>query len=139
MSTPDPDDVPNSEAFKNALLAIRSDITPAQHKMLKAHCLAAEHRITATQLATAAGFANFNAANLQYGFLGKALGEQLSFTPTLRNNGEPVWTSVLATGERPSDTGASEHYVWTMRPQVVEALLSLPWGIKARSHETGNG
>jgi len=133
MSTPTIETVPTCEAFKNALLAIRSDITPAQHKMLKAHCLADGHCLTATQLAAAADFANYSAANLQYGFLGKALGQRLGFTPAMRHNGEPVWTSVLATGQSPTDSAANEHFIWTMRPEVVEALMSLPWGIKPKS------
>jgi hypothetical protein len=139
MSNQTTESVPSSEAFKNALLAIRADITPAQHRMLKAHCLAERHRITATQLAAAAEFPTYGAANLQYGLLGKSLGQRLGFTPPLRHdNGEPIWTTVLATGESPSGAATNEHFVWLMRPELVEALISLPWGIKPKTDASGN-
>ncbi|HWB06283.1 MAG TPA: hypothetical protein VG796_24885 [Verrucomicrobiales bacterium] len=73
MSAPSKQPVPNSSAFKNALLAIRADITSAQHAMLKAHCLAEGNCLTATQLATAAGYKNHRGINLHYGNLGRAL------------------------------------------------------------------
>ena len=44
-----------------------------QRAMLRAHYEAPGRKITATQLAQAAGFANFSAANLQYGLLGAML------------------------------------------------------------------
>lgn len=56
MSAPSKQHVPIGSAFKNALLAVHSDITSAQHAMLKAHCLAEGNCLTATQLAAAAGY-----------------------------------------------------------------------------------
>jgi len=138
MSAPTKQPVPNSSAFKNALLAIQSDITSAQHAMLRAHCLAEGHCLTATQLAAAAGYKNHSAINLHYGNLGKALAQHLGFSWVMFFQGEPVWTSVLATDGGPSASSADQHYVWKMRPELVEALLSLPWGINTGAPTTIN-
>ena len=104
--------------------------------MLKAHLEAPDHCITATELAAAAGYANWSAANLQYGLLGQAVAQDLNFNPRRRGDGTTIWTTTLAdaaghlsddldpaslhrTMERREDDA---HFEWTMRPQVVEAL-----------------
>jgi hypothetical protein len=136
MNAPSKEPVPNSSAFKNALLAIHPDITSAQHEMLKAHCLAESHCLTATQLAAAAGYKNHGAINLHYGNLGKTLAQHLGFSWVMFSKGEPVWTSVLATGAAPSASSPDQHFVWKMRPELVEALMSLPWGLNSGVHPT---
>lgn len=47
--------------------------------------------------------------------------------------GEPIWTSVLATEGVLSVSHTDQHFVWKMRPELVEALLSLPWGINSET------
>jgi len=51
----------------------RITMSDGQEAMLLAHLNAADHCITATELAEAAGYENYNAANLQYGKLGQML------------------------------------------------------------------
>ncbi len=125
-----PTEIPSAARFKEALLALRP-INDNHLKMLREHFRAPGHRLTATQLAEAAGYADYGAANLQYGKLGREIGEYLSFPPPLvSDDGQPYYTSVLASGERGTGTGADAHYVWTMRPELIAALSELPWGFK---------
>ena len=140
MATPDPaaedapaDDnaVPEKSAYRAALLAIRGEISDGQHAMLRAHATADGQRLTATELAEAAGYATHSSANLHYGKLGKTLGEQLGFTPPMsRKGGGPVWTNVLATGDEDAAAVSAADFVWTMRPPLYDALMDLPWGIR---------
>jgi hypothetical protein len=126
MSSP-----PTTEQFKQALLALRP-VSPKHFAMLKAHFRAAERAMTATQLAEAAGYANYSAVNMQYGMFGKAIAEHLGLgAPMHKEDGEPVWTSVIAAGP-PGETD-SPHYVWTLRPELAAALTELPWGFVKRA------
>lgn len=59
-------------AYVTALEAIRP-ITEGQRRMLAAHYRAPNKIITATQLAKAAGYADYRGANIQYGALGKLI------------------------------------------------------------------
>ena len=60
-----------------ALKKIMPSLSDGHLAMLKAHCRAPNRCLTATQLADAAGYANDSAANLQHGFVGKLLWEEL--------------------------------------------------------------
>jgi hypothetical protein len=109
-------------------------LPPSYEAMLDAHLAAPDYSITATQLAEAAGFENYNAANLHYGKLGEMLSRELGWLPPKRDNGDYIWTAVIAgwPGE-PSlaeldramqRADATNHFEWQMRPQVVQALSS---------------
>lgn len=125
-SSPAP--VATVEQYKKALLAVRDSGLPASHLvMLKAQCRAPNSTITATQLAEAAGFKNYNAANLQYGTLASNVAAALGYNPEKRPDGTPMcWTtlsySVADTTEQ--DTG---HFQFIMRPEFIEALRSMRW------------
>jgi hypothetical protein len=124
------DSVPDSTQFREALLTLRSEFSTGHHAMLKAHCRADGRRLTPAQLAKAARYPKHNTANLHYNKLGKLIGEHLRFTPPMRKrNKDAIWANVLATGEAPSDDVCQPNFVWTLRPELAEALLSLPWGI----------
>ncbi|MEI7823467.1 MAG: hypothetical protein WCK55_21370 [Verrucomicrobiota bacterium] len=124
--------IPSVTQFKEALLALRP-LDDTQMKMLRAHYLAAEHRLTATQLAEAAGSSSHSTTNLHYGKLGRAVGAYLSFQPPQQNtDGSPLYTSVIASGEPGLGIADAAHYVWTMRPELVAALSELPWGFKPK-------
>lgn len=104
----------------------------AYEAMLDAHLNAPDHCITATQLADAAGYENYNAANLHYGKLGQMLAEELNYNPPLREDGTVIWTATIAGWDEAADTDRLDramqrreddgHFEWIMRPQVVEAL-----------------
>ena len=116
-----------ADHFKQALLAQRDAITDGYRAMLKAHYQADEHTLTATELANSAGYGNYSAANLHYGTLGRLLGSHLPMEPQRREDGTPIWTTILATGN--PDCLEDERYQWIMRPELVQALRDLPWGM----------
>lgn len=128
---------PSVEAYGEALRAL-GRLPEGHQAMLDAHLAAPDHVITATQLAEAAGYQSYSAANLQYGTLGCRLAEELDWHPPRRKDGSPIWTYALATDA--ADAGSDAHpddeqvddaresspeFQWRMRPQVVEALRNL--------------
>lgn len=109
-------------------------LAPGYEAMLDAHLRATDQLITAPQLAEAAGYANWSAANLHYGTLGRRLADEMGYNPPKRENGTPIWTYTLATAagegelEREQLIASFERYIedphfeWLLRPQVIEAL-----------------
>jgi hypothetical protein len=98
--------------------------------MLDAHLNAPDHCITATQLAEAAGYENYNAANLHYGTLGEMVSKETGYIPRRTTTGPTISTYALATDARETCPDAArrlaadhgDEFVWHLRPQVVEAL-----------------
>jgi len=91
------------EQFKSALLAVRDKNMASTHlDMLRAQCRAPNSTITSTRLAEAAGYQNYNAANLQYGTLANKVAEPLGFSPAARADGSLMWWTTLSY----SDEGA---------------------------------
>ena len=120
---------PTSGKYKKALRQMMTDghFENTQYRtMLKAQYEAKNHSITATQLAEAAGYANYNAANLQYGTLGKLMGHNLGFLPPKRQNGERMWWCTLSNGND-SDSNPDGHFEFVMRKELAEALEKLGW------------
>jgi predicted HNH restriction endonuclease len=113
--------MPSVEEFIQALKSV--DVKSGQSQMLKAHYNAENKVITSTQLAKAAGYKGYQAANLWYGKLGKSLGLALGTTPDhTYNDGTPIWTFILADGWR---IGQEDEWEWRMRPELVSALEKL--------------
>ena len=116
-------ETPEADEYVGALRTMLSDFTDGHLAMLKAHYNAAEQCITATQLAEAAGYSSYGAANLQYGNIGKSVYEELLMALPKRKDGSPIYTYALATA---GDTkGGEEHWVWKLRPEVSAALEAL--------------
>lgn len=121
--------VPTAVEYQEALEVLADKITDAQRAMLKAHYHAkkadvredrADRTLTVIELAKAAGFPDFGAANLQYGLLGRKVAEQLGYKPPIPDDrDDTVWTFALATGVRRIEGGLWE---WTLRPEVADAL-----------------
>jgi hypothetical protein len=134
ISTPamNPSDTPSPiatvEQFKRALLTLRDKGLPASHlAMLRAQCQSPNSTITATQLAEAAGYQNYNAANLQYGTLAFNVAGVLGYTPERRSDGSPRWWTTLSyavDGTAEPDTG---HFQFIMRPELVITLREMRW------------
>ncbi len=125
--------IATKEEYQKALLNLRDAGRFRNTKyrdMLKAHYLADKHTITATQLANAVGYANFNAANLQYGLLAHEIAKELNYQPTKRDNGESMWFLAIASGHKPSDDTSNGHYEFVMRPELIEALEQMPGWLK---------
>jgi predicted HNH restriction endonuclease len=125
----DPTPIATGEQFKRALLAIRDrdGISPTELGMLRTHCRAPKHTITATKLAHEAGFANYAAANLQYGTLAHAVADRLGYTPIKRDDGTTCWWFTLSVGADESDDTDESHFEWIMRPELVQALQEMKW------------
>jgi hypothetical protein len=117
------------EQFKNALLTLRDKNLPSSHfAILRAQSRAPGTAITATQLAEAAGYENYNAANLQYGTLAFNVAGILGFTPQLMHRDGRLcwWTTLSVAGEGAAYDNAQQfHFV--MRPELVQALREMRW------------
>jgi hypothetical protein len=127
MSTVAP--IASVEQFKTALLTLRDKNLPSSHfTMLRAQCRAPNEAITATQLAAAAGYENYNAANLQYGTLAFNLAGILGFVPQLMHRDGSLcwWTTLSAAGEG-TDYGEVQQFHFVMRPELVQALRGMRW------------
>jgi hypothetical protein len=121
--------IATSEQFKKALLTLRDKNLPPSHfGMLRAHCRAPETKITATQLAIAADYENYNAANLQYGTLAFNVAGALGFTPEARRvDGSLCWWTTLAFSEENQAEENTGHFQFIMRPELVTALREMRW------------
>jgi hypothetical protein len=124
-----PKAIATTEQFKAALLAVRDKNLPDTHfAMLRAQCRAADATITATQLATAAQYENYNAANLQYGTLAMNVVTALGYTPEERHaDGSPCWWTTLSYSNEDQAEETTGHFQFIMRPELVTALREMRW------------
>jgi hypothetical protein len=112
---------PSAEETARALSRVLPKASDGQKAMLRAHFLAAECRITATQLAKAAGYRTYSAANLHYGLLGAMLFVEMPQEVPRRKDGSPIMTFVIATGDG-QRSGEEEQWVWKMRPHIESGI-----------------
>jgi len=122
--------IATKEQYKDALLAIRDKGKLRNTKylqMLRAQYTSPNHTITATKIAEAVGYENYNAANLQYGTLGHEIAKVLGYMPPKRKNGEPMWFWILSSGNDASPETLDGHYEFIMRPELAAALESMKW------------
>lgn len=89
--------------------------------MSGAHYKAPDRRITATQLAQAAGFSTYSGANLQYVLLGAMLFAEIPEELPRRPDGTRVTTFAIATGEYPQRSSDSPDLVWELGAHTAEA------------------
>jgi hypothetical protein len=114
---------PNASEARQAFINIASRLSVGQKAMLRKHANAEGRCLTATQLATAAGYKNFSAANLHYGLLGAMLyGEMPRPLPT-RKDGTPVMTYMIADGVD-KETASEGEWIWKMRDDIAEGLAA---------------
>jgi len=121
---------PTMEKYRKALRQMEADghFDKTQYlAMLKAQYDSEDHIITATRLAEAAGYANYNAANLQYGTLAKLLANHLGYLPPKRTIDERMWWCTLSTGNDASDATIDGHFEFVMRPELAAALEAMGW------------
>ena len=114
-----PPPLPSVEDYKIAFEALQ--LSRGQRDMLRAHFLAPNHTITATDLADAAGYKSWQGANLQYGLLGKKLRQILEYFDTYGQE-----SYILAHFYAPGTRGNTD-WLFVMHPNVVEALRELRW------------
>ena len=111
--------LPYVAEYVTAFRALESRITPKQRRMLELHHAAPGRVMSSTRLAEEAGFASFNAANLQYGSLAGEVCKQLAVSLETE-------LGILVTFVHPG-AASNEHWLWVMRPNVAQALEDLGW------------
>jgi exodeoxyribonuclease III len=89
--------------------------------MLQALYYAPGQRLTATQVAQAAGYKGFAAANLQMGLLARNMAERLGCRAQSADQ-----LSLLVTCLRPGVMRNTE-WLWVLRPELSKALKKLGW------------
>jgi hypothetical protein len=113
--------LPTVAEYVTAFRAIEPEIAEKQREMLRVHHAAPARTMSATRLAEAVGFENYNGVNLQYGLLADKVARQLALD--LANH---VHVGVLVEFVDPGHA-ANEHWLWVMRPNVAQALEDLGW------------
>jgi hypothetical protein len=115
------------EDFKRALLSWRDKLPDSHLELLKAQAKEPGGVITSAKLAAAAGYANFNAANLNYGTLAANIGQFLSYTPPNRKDGTAMSWTVLSYSVDGTSEPESGHFQFIMRPELLAALREMKW------------
>lgn len=104
--------VPTAAEFAEALELMAGDLPDGHRGMLRAHRCAPGRTLTSREIARAGGYADFEAANLQYGLLGRRIAELLNYRPDRRrSDNQPIWTKTLAAGQPHQASGL---WTWTM-------------------------
>ena len=127
-TTTSPTAIATVEQFKRALIAVRDKRLPETHiAMLRSQCRSPNATITATRLAEAANYQNYNAANLQYGTLAFNVAGHLGFEPEKRPDGSPRWWTTLSYATDGSAEPETGQFQFIMRPELVIALREMKW------------
>ncbi len=116
------EETPDVVQMARALGSIWPQLNDGQRAMLRAHYHAPKRQVTATQLAHAAGYRVYSAANLWYGKAGFLLFTELPRQlPTRGVNGPPIYTCAIAQSPEQDHTPEGE-WIWEMRPEVARGL-----------------
>ena len=115
--------IPPSGAYEKALSTI--SLSDKQKMMLRAHYEALNRSITYTELATSAGYADYGAANLQYGLLGFNLGEAIGFefADSESRPGEKFYSSSIGM----PNAYKSGEFQLVMHHELAKAIQALGW------------
>ena len=113
--------IPTAHEFAKAFSSLK--LSDGQWAMLKAHYNAKERKLTSSQLAEAANYEHFYAANTQYGTLGRDVCDYLDVKPPgTYNDGNPLWITILTLENSDAFEDETGHYQHTMRQEVADAL-----------------
>lgn len=116
-------DSPDQEQLLHAFKKVLPELSEKQVALLKAHYEADEQLVTAGDLAKAVGYKALSGANLQYGYIGRALQELSPILLPKRDDGTEIFTYYLA--EAVDKTGDEGHWQWKLRPEVSEVIKQL--------------
>lgn len=114
--------IPTVEEYVEAFQLLEPRITDQQRAMLRVHYRASERTVTATELANLVGASSFRVANSQYGRLAGNLIDVMNWP----YQGRYVNLIILVTFTPPSRS-SQKQWLWTMLPEVAEALEHLGW------------
>ena len=113
--------VPTADEYGDAFAVLGQKVRKHHWKMLLAHFGAPSATVTAAELAEAAGYPRYQAANLHYGALGRMVAEQLAFEPPVEVDGTRNWIATLADGRTNRSDDPAE-WRWTLREEVADFL-----------------
>jgi hypothetical protein len=114
--------VPSRDEYVEAIRA--ASFTKQQSAMLKAHMKSGEAGLTAGEIARLGGYANYSAANIQYGKTGRRLSEAMGIElPRSNISGEELPTAVIAYWI-PAEEIGQESGRWVMYPELREAVAA---------------
>lgn len=121
------DNIPTTDEFVDALNRVDAAATDAQRKMLRALYEAPNQTLTASQIATAAGYTRYMTVNERFGKFARMIAEDLGYEPATRADGTPMWTTTIAIEGEPDENAGVADWRWKLRPQVKEAVDRLGW------------
>ncbi len=116
--------VPTASQYVHALQEIA--MTEKQKTMLLFHYSAHNRTVTFTELASAGGYADYNTANLQYGKLGRVLGEELEMIFAINGKTGAPFNSSSIGADNPFKAPESE-YELVMHHELAKAIEALGW------------
>lgn len=112
-------DALTADEFLNALQRVAPELTPSQRDMLKGHATSPDGRLSMEAIAALGGYDSYHAGNSQYGAMAGKFANA-------RGIGDlPNQTMLLA--QSTGDSDALGHFVWQIRPALVEALYRFGW------------
>jgi hypothetical protein len=110
------------QTIADALVFVWPHLNPGQKAMLLTQYRAPLRRITATELASAAGYKTHSAVNLWYGKAGQMLFHEAPRRLPTGRDGRPVFSFTLSIeGEKPQDCDKKD-WIWEMRAEVARGL-----------------
>ena len=116
--------VPSKDAYINYF--IENPPSPKQKKMLVCHYLAHNRTVTFTELAAAAEYPDYKSANLQYGKLGRSIGEELGMVfARFSKTGDPFYSSAIGMDNPFRDE--SKEYELVMHHELAKAIETIKW------------
>lgn len=115
--------IPESTVYEKALKSL--NINDNQRAMLLAHYNSLNRTVTYTELASAAGYDDYEVANSQYGKLGRALGEEVgfNFAESESRPGENFYSSSIGF----PNSYAVGHFQLVMHHELSKAIENLGW------------
>jgi len=112
----------DDQTIATALVYVWPYLTQGQRTMLLTQYRAPLRRMTATELAAAAGYKTYSAVNLWYGKAGFMFFHEAPRLLPTGKDGRPVFSFTLSIeGEKPQDCDKKD-WIWEMRPQVARGL-----------------
>lgn len=112
----------DDQTIATALAYVWPHLNQGQKTMLLEQHRAPQRRLTATELAAAAGYKTYSAVNLWYGKAGFMLFHEAPRLLPTGKDGRPVFSFTLAVeGDKPQDCERKD-WIWEMRPQVARGL-----------------
>ena len=121
--------VPSSDKYKDVLKSIEKDISENQMIMLKHHYHSHNRMATYAELAEVAGFSGKKGAEIQYGSLGRLIGEKLNMVFAPMEDDKPSagpWYSSSIASNNPFRANKQDLQL-LMNHEIAKALEQLNW------------